>query len=312
MELTPEEREKIYQEERARLEARSKLEAEFSKKDGGERRTVYSVLQFVGATLLIAGFSAVAYYAWIFQVAVPVQDQFLAAAAGMPASVNNVGLIAERQNGITIAGLIAVLGTASLLAGLIAGLQTSPRTRVGPVVAYTVILSFVASISLAVAHSGSGPKIADSVSHLMGGPDPNEAEAGQRLRHVGLTLLLFSGDHDGHFPSMDSAVSVQSEITPYLGHDDASIFTDPVSGEPWIYNSRLSKLSFDSIKYQSSVIMAYAPKPFSDESRLCLFVDSHVSRLSKARWDKAMTTQTVHPGSSEFPTLSDDNTLVPQ
>lgn len=333
MDLTPEERERIYQEEKARLEARQLLETQMNTKGtvppvsnlgiNKDRSRLSSNLSFIGVTLLVIGIAVIIYFGCIFSVTVPVQVpaiiQQFAPTGLISNSVNNIGLISDRQNGLIFGGLSAFIGTSLLITGLILGLNSYKSVK-SKIVVYSAVLTAVATLTLGVMASGgkNSPIVKNVVSSLRVGPDPNDNIAKNRLKQVGLAIISHAQDFGEKFPDMDTNSKVQEEITQYGLRDDGSrtsvspeAFIDPSSGLPWEFNARFTGLStYRNIEISSCKIIAYSPKPTSDGSRYCLFADGHYKKLDKNKWAVAVATKTVKID----PKLgfSTDYTLMPQ
>lgn len=76
-----------------------------------------SGVSVLGGLLLVGGLAGLFYYMSIFQTSVAVPGSEILGDAFKSGRVNNIGLIADRQNGMIGSGVAAVIGTLMLLAG---------------------------------------------------------------------------------------------------------------------------------------------------------------------------------------------------
>jgi hypothetical protein len=141
MELTQEERDRIYAEEKARIEARQQLEAQATinppitssdASTNANKSGLASALAHIGATILMVGIAVIVYYSYFFTTAVKVDQvqlppslqQYAPPPGTFPDSVNNIGLMSDKQNGITDGGIAAGIGAFMLIVGLVLGVST--------------------------------------------------------------------------------------------------------------------------------------------------------------------------------------------
>lgn len=304
MELTQEERDKIYAEEKARIEARQQLESEMNtgkqtppapQGKPVDNSSLSSGLSYLGVTLLVIGAAMAFYYASIFKVSVPVTmpvglEQY---APSAPAAVNNLGLMSDRQNGLMGGGVSAVIGTALLLTGLVmesASAKAAAMRR--GVTTYAVVLCVICGVMLYMESSAaaSGQTVASMMNIA---PDPNDAIATDRLKLLGLAVAQYVQDYDETFPVMDTSSNEYAELFSYVRSDDA--FNDPESKKPWTFNSNLSEVSLSKLNEPDKDIDIYSPEPYKDGGVWCDFADSHHKKLADYQWAKAQTTITVIP-----------------
>jgi hypothetical protein len=137
MALTPEERERIYLEEKARLEFVHQTNA------GPDDSKIPSALAFIGVTLLVVGLALAIYFCFIFTITVPVNFSGASRYLDVPTSVNNLGLMSDRQTGLVGGGILALLGAGALLAGLLLRTQRKGFIDSTPLVAYSAALIVV-------------------------------------------------------------------------------------------------------------------------------------------------------------------------
>jgi len=102
------------------------------------------------------------------------------------------------------------------------------------------------------------------------------------LKQLGLGTLMYTQDYDENFPPMTDYAAFKKAVMPYVKNE--MLFTNPITGEAYHLNSRLSKKNLSSVANPAEMAMIYEASPAPDGTRGVCYVDGHSKRVTEAQW----------------------------
>ncbi|BDI33783.1 hypothetical protein CCAX7_58340 [Capsulimonas corticalis] len=140
-----------------------------------------------------------------------------------------------------------------------------------------------------IAHPGAVVVVQDSVTHSDGvttigyadghvtpaptPTSPGDADA-KNMRRLGLGLLQYTQDYDEKLPPLTSEPTIETLVLPYVV--DPTVFTNPNTGEYYVYNSALSGVFYGNIASPAQTWLAKDRSVNPDGSFNTLMADAHV------------------------------------
>jgi hypothetical protein len=253
-----------------------------------------NAMQLAGAALLLLGGLAAFYFFFIFDTTVEVPStEFMGTEIG-GGRIMNIGLMADRQNGIMLSIGSAVVGSILFALGHLQGGKAviSSKASLRLFVSATIFV-FAACVGAVV---------------IKGAPVISAASARitseNRLKMLALAIKRSQNEHDvkegALMPTMTSPEAMQADLKPFLNKDSVGgeeIFFEAFTGEPFQPNPWLSKkddylLIPDDYK-RAWTVMVYEKSPSDNHTRVCAFVDGHVKRISESDWPTLKTSSNI-------------------
>ena len=105
------------------------------------------------------------------------------------------------------------------------------------------------------------------------------------LKQIALATIMYAQDYDERFPDAQASARLQPLVLPYL--KDARSFANSSSGGRVLYNTHLSGLALNAVKYPTEVPLLWEERAWPDGRRSVAFVDGHVMRLNAEEWARA-------------------------
>ncbi len=81
---------------------------------------------------------------------------------------------------------------------------------------------------------------------------------------------------------MKTAQSAKKAMGPYIRNE--SVFTNPLTGKPYLPNVSLSGKSMASLALPASIVSFYEDAPAPDGTRAAAFADGRAKRLPENTW----------------------------
>lgn len=104
------------------------------------------------------------------------------------------------------------------------------------------------------------------------------------LKNLGLATLMYLQDNDGVYPPMKSVSKLKGILDPYIRN--RSIWTNPITKQPYKANPWLSGRKEARIASPTSVVVFYEATPAGDGTRGAVFADGHAKRMPESAWPK--------------------------
>lgn len=123
---------------------------------------------------------------------------------------------------------------------------------------------------------------AEIAAHQPPPPPPATAESVVNLKQLGLALIQYTQDYDEALPPMKKYAKTQEILLPYI--KDVSVFTNPITKEPYQANPVISGVSLAKIENPSETVAFYEGSPAADGTRGVCFLDGHVKRIKETDW----------------------------
>ena len=108
------------------------------------------------------------------------------------------------------------------------------------------------------------------------------AQSLSNLKQLGTALMMYTQDYDEKFPPMKTADSAKKAVGPYIR--DPSVFTNPLTGKPYLPNGWLSGKSLASFASPAVIVGFYEDAPAPDGTRAAAFADGHAKRFPENTW----------------------------
>jgi prepilin-type processing-associated H-X9-DG protein len=103
------------------------------------------------------------------------------------------------------------------------------------------------------------------------------------MKQLALGILLFTQDHDEHYPKAASFQEVNRQIQPYIKDNRVAVCP---AGKAYQYNLALSGVSLANIKAPAQTPLLRDSAAHADGMVTVAFADGHVKRFPAAEADK--------------------------
>lgn len=115
------------------------------------------------------------------------------------------------------------------------------------------------------------------------GTEKADVKAGQdkslnNLRQLAVAVAMYTQDNDEQLP--ENLPKVRKAVANLS--DD--IFIQPITGQPYLFNAKLSGMALGEVKDPTSTILAYETAPWPDGQRAVAYLDGHVSMVNAETW----------------------------
>ena len=104
------------------------------------------------------------------------------------------------------------------------------------------------------------------------------------LKNLAVALQMWLADHEDMVPDLSSMEAVGTTLDEYV--KNRTVFTHPVTGQPYGVNSSLSGLRVLEVRDISNTAVFYEQTTWSDGTRGVAFLDGHAARVSPERWQQ--------------------------
>lgn len=104
------------------------------------------------------------------------------------------------------------------------------------------------------------------------------------LKNLALALQMWLADHEDTLPDLSSMEAVGTTLDEYV--KNRTVFTHPVTGQPYGVNSSLSGLRLLEVRDISNTAVFYEQTTWSDGTRGVAFLDGHAARVSPEKWQE--------------------------
>jgi prepilin-type processing-associated H-X9-DG protein len=251
-----------------------------------------SLIGVIGIILMGLGILGACYFFFIFSTAVQVPtSDFMGTTIG-GGYVNNIGLMADRQNGILFSFGIAMIGcflffldrsnanrqpiTDKQKKGLLYG-------GAGVVVAFVPFVMLLAFMGNHVKNTfdDSGVNASSSSSKMDNASDLSS------LKQLALACFNYEEKNGDTMPDMTSAETFKDAVTPYVDKSSTAgvdIFAQSGTNDLFQPNPSLSKMDIGKISDPSSIVEIYQKVPYSDGSLNVAFADGHCKLITAEAW----------------------------
>lgn len=255
------------------------------------------IMGIIGIILLAFGVLGACFFFFIFNTTVQVPTfEILGTTAG-GGYVNNLGLMADRQNGILFSFGIMILGCFLMFMD-----RSNPGTQPVDQKTKTIVIGSATGLGvLALIFMGilsiRGNNVQNSLNNsaLAAAASSPTTELirkadSSNLKVLSLAIYEYTDNNGDVMPDMTNADSFKTAITPVLneathnGENIDDIFLQEGTKEPYQPNSALSKINETKITDPQSIVELYQKTPYSDMTRNVAFCDGHVKLIDENTW----------------------------